>query len=185
MRIKPVALLTGSVELRMFRQSTAPRPGRCAVNRVFVDMDGVIVDFDQLKSDLGVDVEALKGMQGAFRRMRPMPGAIEGVRSLIAMGFEVWIASKPVTGVPHCYSEKVEWILNHLPELKRRIILTHDKGLLGDAGDVLIDDRPHKANCQQFPGTLIVFGGACTWDDVVRTLARRRRTHTAADALVG
>ena len=112
-----------------------------------------------------------------------MPGAIEGVRALIAMGFEVWIASKPVTGVPHCYAEKVEWILNHLPELKRRIIRTHDKGLLGDRGDFLIDDRPHKANCHAFPGNLIVFGGACNWEYVVRTLKRYRAEKFASDAL--
>ena len=146
-------------------------------------MDGVLVDFDQLLRDLGVGVEALKRMPGAFRRMRPMPGAIEGVRALIAMGFEVWVASKPVTGAPHCYAEKVEWILNHLPELKRRIILTHDKGLLGDRGNFLIDDRPQKANCYAFPGNLIVFGGACNWDYVVRTLRRCRAEKFASEAL--
>ena len=55
------------------------------------------------------------------------------------------------------------WVLRELPELKRRIIVTHDKGLLGDAGDHLCDDRPHKANCERFAGTLLRFVDGYHW----------------------
>ena len=75
--------------------------------------------------------------------MPPIDGAIEAVRSVIGMGYEVWVATKPPTGVHYAYSDKAAWIFKHLPELKRRLIITHDKGLLGDAGDYLCDDRPH------------------------------------------
>ncbi|HET7675667.1 MAG TPA: hypothetical protein VFL54_09120 [Gammaproteobacteria bacterium] len=135
------------------------------MNRVFVDMDGVIVDFECFAA--GRPGDLVKKLPGAYLQMQPIPGAIEAVRSLIGMGYEVWIATKPPTGVPFAYADKAAWILEHLPELKRRIIMTHDKGLLGDAGDYLIDDRPHKANCEDFSGTLIRFINRLTWDDVL------------------
>lgn len=139
-------------------------------SRIFCDMDGVLADFEALLRMLNTTGERLKNTPGAYASLKPIPGAIEAVRSLIGMGFELWIASKPATGLPGTYSDKVRWILEYLPELKRRIILTHDKGLLGSERDFLIDDRPHKANCEQFRGTLIRFNCAPhyrQWPDVL------------------
>jgi hypothetical protein len=141
------------------------------MNRIFIDMDGVLVDFDALKDSRGLTADVLKAMPGAYRAMAPIPGGLSAVRALMASGFEVWLATKPPTGIAHAYSEKAEWVFAHLPELTERLIITHDKGLLGDAGDYLIDDRPHKANCEQFQGTLIPFGGSATWDSVLAFFA--------------
>jgi 5'(3')-deoxyribonucleotidase len=99
--------------------------------------------------------------------MEPMPGALQAIRSLIAMGFEVWAASKPPTGVPHAYADKAAWIFQHLPESRCNLILTHDKGFLGDGGDYLIDDRPDKANCEKFVGTLIVYREGNRWPEIL------------------
>lgn len=137
------------------------------MNRIFVDMDGVVVDFDKLKVESSMTGDMLKKTPGAYRAMEPMPGAIEAVRELIEMGFEVWMATKPPTGVPQAYAEKVEWIMEHLPELIQRIIITHDKGLLGDEGDFLCDDRPHKANCESFKGTLLRFTDGYHWPEAL------------------
>lgn len=139
------------------------------MNRIFIDMDGVLADFDRLKTELGVTGDDMKRMPGAYSRLQPIPGAIEGVRSLIGMGFECWVATKPPTGIPAAYADKAEWVLRHLPELKRRIIITHDKGLLGDENDYLIDDRPHKANCATFRGSLLHFSAATTWAGILAT----------------
>src|SRR5690606_8114187 len=98
----------------------------------------------------------------------------EGVRSLIGMGFECWIATKPPTGIPHAYADKAKWILRYLPELKRRIIMTHDKGLLGDERDYLIDDRPHTANCLNFRGSLMQFGNGVSWAYVLKVFRKAR-----------
>jgi 5'-nucleotidase len=135
--------------------------------RIFCDMDGVVVDFDSYARKFGPTTQRIKELPGAYLEMDPIPGALEGVRSLIGMGHEVWLATKPPTGIPDAYADKVKWVLRHLPELKRRIILTHDKSLL--LGDVLIDDRPHKANANNFCGRLIVFGAAgCEgWPEVL------------------
>lgn len=145
------------------------------MNRVFVDMDGVIVDFDDYKTSLGLTGDEVKRMPGAYLAMKPVPGAIEAIRSLIGMGFEVWVATKPPTGIAFAYGDKAAWIFQHLPELKRRLILTHDKGLLGDSGDYLIDDRPLKANCDQFSGQLIVFQTCNRWPEIL-DLMRQART---------
>lgn len=148
--------------------------------RVFFDLDGVVVDFDRFlrveslvlgRQLTGDDV---KGMPGAYLQMQPVEGAIAGVRSVIGMGFDVWIATKPPTGIAHAYADKAAWVFQHLPELKRKLILTHDKGLLGDYGDILVDDRPHRANCRAFKGTLIEFGDAVGWPHVLEVLRARR-----------
>jgi 5'(3')-deoxyribonucleotidase len=145
----------------MFNKIYAPFSG--TIDKVLVDMDGVIVDFDAYKAMKGLTPDEVKRLPGAYREMPPMPGAIEAVRRLIALGCEVWIATKPPTGQAHAYADKVLWIMDHLPELQTRIIITHDKGLLGCHHDYLCDDRPHKANCEQFPGTLLAFVEGFHW----------------------
>jgi len=147
---------------------------RKEMNRVFVDMDGVIVDFDAYKTEHGLTGDEVKRKPGAYLEMPPIAGAKEAVRSLIGMGFEVWIATKPPTGVPYAYSDKAAWIFEHLPELKRRIVVTHDKGLLGDAGDFLCDDRPHKANCERFAGTLLRFVDGFHWPQALEFMRTKR-----------
>lgn len=137
------------------------------VPKAFVDLDGVTVDFGGYRDELGLTSDEVKCQAGAYLSMKPLPGAIEAIRSLIGMGLDVWIATKPPTGVPHAYSDKAAWVIQHIPELSRKIIITHQKGLLGDVGDYLIDDRPHKANCEEFKGTLIRFTNGKTWADVL------------------
>lgn len=138
------------------------------MTRAFVDMDGVIVDFDGYMRSRKFSSQMVKDTPGAYAAMLPCAEAIDGVHSLIGMRFEVWIATKPPTGRPWAYKEKVEWVLQYLPELKRRIVITHEKGFLGNAGDVLIDDRVWRANCHEFQGALIAHR---SWE---RTLARAR-----------
>lgn len=133
------------------------------MNRIFVDLDGVLVNFGKYKEDHNLTSEEVKETPGAYFNMEPIPGAIEAVRSLAAKGFDIWIATKPPTGVAFAYADKVRWVLKHMPELARKIIITHDKGMLGDVGDYLCDDRPHKANASMFPGTFLRFVDGFHW----------------------
>lgn len=135
-------------------------------------MDGVIVDFNKFKAISGLTGDEIKKLPGAYLDMDPIPDAIESVHSLIGMGHEVWLATKPPTGIPDAYADKVRWALRYLPDLKRRIILTHDKSLL--LGDVLIDDRPHKANADKFVGKLLVFTKEFGWPEILATFREWR-----------
>ncbi len=128
--------------------------------RVFLDMDGVVVDFDGhlrlvnlMRAEIGVKAvtgDEMKLWPGVYQGMPPIAGAIDGVRPIIDMGFDVWFASKPPTGAAHAYADKAAWVFKYLPELKRKLIITHDKGMLGCQDDFLVDDRPHRANCEAF-----------------------------------
>lgn len=138
-----------------------------SVPRIFIDMDGVIVDFDAYKAKTRLTGDEVKSFPGAYLVMEPIPGALEAVRNLIGKGYEVWIATKPPTGVAFAYADKAAWVFKHLPELKRRLVITHDKGMLGCKEDFLIDDRPHKANCEHFSGTLIAFKVGNQWPEIL------------------
>ena len=140
------------------------------MNRVFVDMDGVIVDFDGYVRETGLEAGTLKLLPGTYSKLKAFPDALVGLEMLAELQLDVWIATKPPTGVAHAYAEKADWIIQNLPHLKRKIIITHDKGLLGDEGDFLIDDRPWKANCEKFRGQLIRFQNGMTWPQAVETI---------------
>ena len=86
-------------------------------NRVFIDMDGVIVDFERYMRECNMSADMTKHMPGAYRSMQPIPGAIDAVRRVIDMGYEVWIATKPPSNNTAAYSEKAEWVTEHIPEL--------------------------------------------------------------------
>jgi len=122
--------------------------------RIYVDMDGVIADFE--KNLKGRNPKEVKMMPGTYIRLDPIEGAIEAVRELINMGHDVWIATKTPTHNLLADSEKKHWLSEHLPELLSKVIITSDKGCL--RGDILIDDRKHKANCESFEGCFIHFG---------------------------
>lgn len=138
--------------------------------RLFIDLDGPTVDFDRYMRETGLTAEQVKQAPGSYLNMKPTQGAIEAIRLLIQWGYEVWIATKPPTGNAQAYADKAQWVMNYLPELTRRIILTHDKGLLGDQDDYLIDDRPHKANCLAFKGVLLHYSVDQGWPHMLSIL---------------
>lgn len=146
------------------------------MSRVFGDMDGVVVDFDEYVIRTGLDPKVLKLLPGSYRNMKPMEGALEAIDEIIDMGYDFWFASKPPTGAPVAYSDKVHWIMDHKPELTEKIILTHNKGFIGDIGDYLIDDRPHKAEAHKFPGTLLVFKPGFMWPEVLAHLRNNKQS---------
>lgn len=143
--------------------NTATKPPRPKMPRVFVDMDGVAVDFDGYRDRLGLTSEEVKVRKGAYLDMELIPGALEALQVLIGLGFDVWLATKPPTGIAHAYSDKAAFVFKQLPFLRRKVIITHHKGLLGSEDDYLVDDRPHKASCTEFAGTLVPFVDGYHW----------------------
>ena len=133
--------------------------------RIFIDMDGVLANFEKAaaqhpdikRPDLHLD----------FSKFEPMPGAIDAVKKIIAMGHDVFIATTPPWNNPAAWGQKRDWIEEHLPQLKRKMFLTHRKDLL--KGDILVDDSTYRGQ-YDFDGTFMHFGKHFDWDMVVNTI---------------
>lgn len=138
--------------------------------RVYVDMDGVLADFERAAHAHAMEPSHFKRVAGAFLDLEPIPGAIEAVATLESAGFLVFALTKIPRSNPHAATEKLLWARRHFPSLDDRIIITPDKGAVGTARDFLVDDHPEWANAIHFPGTLIVFQG--DWEQVLRTIVQ-------------
>ena len=126
--------------------------------KIFVDMDGVWADFEKARHASGLPADQFKLTRHAYRHLEEMPGAKEGLDFLLTLPAEVFIATKIPTHNPYAATDKLLWVEERRPQLMTHVIVTPHKGLLGTNSDYLIDDRPHKANCREFEGTLLTFG---------------------------
>lgn len=127
---------------------------------LFIDMDGVIVDFMQSVKN-HPEFEKYKNeidaLTNVFLNALPMEHAIDSVGKLLDCGkYEVYIASTAPWGNIDSLSHKRIWIEKYFGDrLKKRLILTHRKDFL--MGDYLIDDRL-KNGAGEFKGELLHFG---------------------------
>ena len=141
---------------------------------LFIDMDGVIVDFLQC-IDNHPEKDNYRGREDAlpdvFLNALPIEHAIDSVGKLLDCGkYEVYIASTAPWATVESLTHKRIWIERHFGDkLKKRLILTHRKDLL--IGDYLIDDRT-KNGAGEFKGGLIHFGTDKfpNWDSVLKYL---------------
>lgn len=134
---------------------------------VFIDMDGVLADFDaemrylrQGPWDRKQDPPEMY-LQHFFARLPVMAGAKGSVTHLFNLErsghAKFYVATKPVRNL-WCAGEKQKWIDQHFPELSKRMLMVCDKALLH--GDLLIDND-HEGRWEKvFRGTLIKFDHA-------------------------
>ena len=121
---------------------------------IYIDMDGVLANFEKAARELPAGVSR-PDLHLDFSKFEPMPGAIEAVEKLIDMGHDVYIATTPPWNNPAAWGQKRNWVEKNLPQLKRKMFLTHHKNLL--KGDILIDDTTYRGQ-KDFEGEFMHFG---------------------------
>ena len=137
---------------------------------IFIDMDGVIANFAKAAKEGGWDHRPDKHVD--YGNLEVMPGA---KNALIRLNhdFDIFIASTPPWDRPDMWSAKREWIAEHFPYLKRKLILTHRKDLL--IGDILIDDSRWRGQ-PDFKGDWRWFGTAqkcLDWPSTLELIYKR------------
>jgi 5'(3')-deoxyribonucleotidase len=146
---------------------------------LYVDMDGVLVDFqsglDRVSPELRLEHAGNEDdIPGIFALMDPNPGAVEAFLELAGL-FDAYILSTAPWANPSAWSDKLEWVRRHLGEAAyKRLILTHHKNL--NRGDFLIDDRPKMRGADRFEGKVLSFGPDGKfkdWSAVLRHLRDR------------
>ena len=144
------------------------------MQRVFVDMDGVLVDFESGLEKVEVDVRKKYGRRidkipGLFGLMDPMPGAINAWNRLVEK-YDVHILSTAPWDNPSAWHDKRVWVQKYLGRSAyKRLTLSHNKNLL--RGDYLIDDRTANG-AGEFEGEHIHFGTDAFpgWEAVMKYL---------------
>jgi len=157
--------------------------------RIYLDMDGVVADFDAEAAIRGIAPKELKAIYGVYKKLPLMEGASEGIFNLLTMRWEIFLLTKIPRENPSAASDKITWVNEWLPMIGERVIITPDKGCVGRPEDFLVDDHPEWANSMGFRGTLIQFGKKSqpvgdllrleTWEELVNhfrmVLAVRRQ----------
>jgi len=127
---------------------------------IYVDMDGVLVDFNSginaLTSDeLSKYKDRFDEVPGIFSRMVPIQGAIESLNRL-AKHHSIYILSTAPWDNPSALNDKLNWIKLYIGKLvRKKVIFSHNKNL--SLGDYLIDDRTANG-ANEFKGMHIHFG---------------------------
>lgn len=153
---------------------------------VWIDMDGVLVDFAGQVEEIISNNEFLKTtykgrydhIPGIFRNPKPIPRAIEAVKKLAESGkYELYIATAAPWGNPMSAMDKRFWIEEYFGDLfHKKMCITHLKNML--RGDYLIDDRTANG-AGEFKGELLRFGYSYetnefneypNWDSILKKL---------------
>jgi 5'-nucleotidase len=142
------------------------------MKKLYVDMDGVLCDFKGAavkELTLNPDQKYPQSKWGFFLKLKELPDAIESIQKLEKY-FDVWILTRPSFRNVNCYTEKAQWIWDHLGyRYVQKLILSPDKSIV--KGDFLVDDT-NNANQSEFEGEWIKFGSEKypNWKKIVEYL---------------
>jgi 5'-nucleotidase len=143
--------------------------------RIYIDMDGVLCDYENAYKKALIDNPRQNYPQsqwGFFLKLEPINGAIESFKKLSEI-FDVWILTKPSTKNVNCYSEKAQWVLEHLGhKAVEKLIFSCDKTIL--KGNYLIDDH-----VWDFDGEHIHFGTEKypDWNSIINYITSKEKVY--------
>jgi 5'(3')-deoxyribonucleotidase len=139
---------------------------------LYVDMDGVLCNylkaFKLNKEDNPTQIYPQSEF-GFFLGLEPISGSLEAINYLKDY-FDVWILTRPSVHNLSCYTEKAQWVRNHLGfDMQIKTIICTNKSLL--KGSFLIDDQTEHGQLE-FEGKLIQFGTEKfnNWDKIIEYL---------------
>ena len=144
--------------------------------RVYIDMDGVVADFEKHCKLIGFEPKVAKLFNDTYLDLEPMPGAVEAITRLTTIAPDrIFLLTKIPSKNPLAAYHKYLWVYRNLPTIADHVIITPDKGCVGTEQDVLVDDHPEWANAHNFRGTVIPFGDHhdVTWAELLPILERR------------
>jgi 5'-nucleotidase len=134
-----------------------------------------------VKGECGTKIYDYLWLPNLYDYVKPIDGAITGVRWLRRHGFDVRFVTSGL------HAGKAKWLgnqgllLGEFPLYSPDLIVAHDKSII--KADIMIDDNVK--NCESFSGFAIVFGQpwnshaasqhlrADDWADVIQLLARK------------
>ena len=85
--------------------------------RIYVDMDGVIANFDKAKNNLMKSKQGRPDLYVDYLHLDVMPGAEEAM-SYLNEHHEVFVASTPPWSRIQCWADKRAWLEQWFPRLK-------------------------------------------------------------------
>lgn len=96
-----------------------------------------------------------------YQDLDPVPGAVEGVKELLARGHDVVVASAVPKSAGIAYHGKLVWLRKHMPFFDLDdFVAIHRKDLL--RGDVLFDDGVH--NLEPCSREMLAVALDCPWN---------------------
>lgn len=138
--------------------------------RVYLDLDGVIADFEKGAVNAKLTTKEFKAVKHAYLNLVPIKFSKKYIKLLFNKindnGMELFVLSKIPKENPHSATDKILWLNKHFPYLGENVILSPDKGCIGKSSDILVDDHPEWANAKNFKGNIIHFTKNKVWLDI-------------------
>jgi len=150
---------------------------------LYIDLDGVCCCFEtgvkSIEPDMIWDESSVNRIcesnPRVFLTLPEINGAKEALNELKEY-YDIYFASTPMWNVPQSWTDKCLWIQENYPWAEKKLILTHNKGLL--CGDYIVDDRIVNG-VEDFRGEHIHYGTDkfSDWNIVLQYLKNKYNEH--------